>query len=331
MIQKIRDSRYTKGVTLLLVVSFLLELFAPTRAFALTGGPAQPEFNSFTPIGTSDMVNLSSGDMSYNIPLMDVGGYPLNLAYNSGITMDQEASWVGLGWDLAVGQINRNVRGLPDDFKGDEMNYKNNVKDNVTVGANFNLTPEIFGFQLPTGDVGASVGLSLNYNNYSGFSTSLSSGINADLGANASIGFNVSSSQSGLSLSPNLSIHQKAKKGNEELNNLGVNVGTSFNSRKGIEAVSLNMTRKNMVENKKGKLVTKGSSSVGSTISYLDNTYTPSIRQKMNTHSFTVNAALGLSFFGSDAEGNITAYGTVQSLANSEKDKTVYAYGYENT
>ena len=67
------------------------------------------------------MVDLSSGDMSYNIPLMDVGGYPLNLAYTAGVGMDQEASWVGLGWNLSVGQINRNVRGLPDDFNGTDQ------------------------------------------------------------------------------------------------------------------------------------------------------------------------------------------------------------------
>src|SRR5690554_4468727 len=274
MISKIRNSRYTKGIALLLAVSFLSEIFAPTRAFALTGGPAQPEFNSFTPVGTSDMVNLSSGDMSYNIPLMDVGGYPLNLAYNSGVGMDQEASWVGLGWDLSVGQINRNVRGIPDDFMGDEMNYKNNIKDNVTVGANFNIAPGLFGFEIPTGDLQLSVGLSLNYNSYSGFSASPSAGISADLGANASIGFNVASSQNGLSISPNLSLHSKTKSNNDGLYSLSSSVGTSFNSRKGVESVSLNMTRKSTLKDRGGR---KGSSSIGSSYSYVDNTYTPSI------------------------------------------------------
>ena len=31
------------------------------------------------------MVDLFTGDFSYNIPLLDVGGYPVNLFYRSGI------------------------------------------------------------------------------------------------------------------------------------------------------------------------------------------------------------------------------------------------------
>ena len=122
-----------------------LQVTQPMAVYALTEGPSQPEFNSFTPISTSDMVDLSSGDFNYNIPIMDVGGYPINLAYNSGVTMDQEASWVGLGWDLNVGQITRQMRGLPDDFNGDEMTYENSMKPNVTVGSNYNFYVAAFG------------------------------------------------------------------------------------------------------------------------------------------------------------------------------------------
>ena len=116
MIQTIRTSKFSKIIASYLAIQLVIATVQPANLYALTGGPAQPEFNSFTPIGTSDMVNLASGDFNYNIPIMDVGGYPLNLSYDSGITMDQESSWVGLGWNLNVGQINRQVRGLPDDF-----------------------------------------------------------------------------------------------------------------------------------------------------------------------------------------------------------------------
>lgn len=74
------------------------------------------------------MVDPFTGDFNYNIPLMDVGGYPVNLSYHSGITPDQEASWTGLGWNINPGVINRNMRGLPDDFSGDNVTKDYNIK-----------------------------------------------------------------------------------------------------------------------------------------------------------------------------------------------------------
>ena len=61
------------------------------------GGPATPEASSFQKVGVDKLVDLFTGDFSYSIPLMDVDGYPVNLFYNGGITMEQDASWVGLG------------------------------------------------------------------------------------------------------------------------------------------------------------------------------------------------------------------------------------------
>jgi hypothetical protein len=84
-----------KPLALVVGVLLLAEALLPVAAFALTGGPSQPEFSSFTPASTSEMVDPFSGDFTYNIPLMDVDGFPLNLAYRSGVSMDQEASWVG--------------------------------------------------------------------------------------------------------------------------------------------------------------------------------------------------------------------------------------------
>src|SRR5688572_6062491 len=72
-----------------------------------TTGPTQPEMATFSSVNNSNMVDLFTGDFSYNIPLLDVGGYPVNLAYRSGISMDQEASWVGLGWNINPGTITR--------------------------------------------------------------------------------------------------------------------------------------------------------------------------------------------------------------------------------
>ena len=123
-----------KSFSLFLAILFFVEVSYPTQLFALTGGPSQPEVQSFEPIGTSDMVDVFSGDFSYNLPLLDVEGYPINISYHSGVNTDQEASWVGLGWNINPGVINRNMRGLPDDFAGDVVTNELNMKPNQTWG-----------------------------------------------------------------------------------------------------------------------------------------------------------------------------------------------------
>lgn len=104
-------------------------LFALASAsYALQGGPSQPDYVQFEPSGMQDMVNLLNGDFSYQIPLSDVpspyGNYPLSISYHAGISPQQEASWVGLGWSLNPGAINRDVRGVPDDqIHGGTLGY----------------------------------------------------------------------------------------------------------------------------------------------------------------------------------------------------------------
>lgn len=106
-----------------IIATFFLLIFFPTllpdNLFASNNGPNSFEAASFEPVDATDMVNLVTGDMSYVLPLLNVpspeGGYPLTLSNHAGIAMDQEASWVGLGWSLNPGSINRNTNGYPDD------------------------------------------------------------------------------------------------------------------------------------------------------------------------------------------------------------------------
>src|SRR5690606_15438598 len=69
--------------------------------------------------------DLVTGDLSYVIPILNIpspeGGYPIALSYHGGIGYDQESSWVGLGWNINPGAINRNVLGFPDDWKHAEI------------------------------------------------------------------------------------------------------------------------------------------------------------------------------------------------------------------
>ncbi|MCD9019643.1 hypothetical protein [Parachryseolinea silvisoli] len=106
-------------------VFFLLEIItsavAPAVSWALTSGPTAPEATSFEPVDTTDMVNLNTGDLAYNLPLLEVpgpsGGYPLSLSYHAGIQPNEDASWTGLGWTLNPGAITRNVNGFADDHQ----------------------------------------------------------------------------------------------------------------------------------------------------------------------------------------------------------------------
>src|SRR4051812_12398436 len=122
------NRKILKPIAVFVLLNMLYELCFPMVALALTSGPSQPEFSSFEPANTTQMVDLFTGDFNYNIPLMDVEGYPINISYHSNIGMDQEASWTGLGWNINPGVINRNMRGLPDDFNKDQIETEFNIK-----------------------------------------------------------------------------------------------------------------------------------------------------------------------------------------------------------
>lgn len=106
------------------LLAILMIVSASWQVSALTNGTMQNEFASFEPSDASDLVNLATGDFTYVLPLGEVNdpsgvGYPITLSYHAGILNEQEASWVGLGWSLNVGSINRAIRGFPDDCAGD--------------------------------------------------------------------------------------------------------------------------------------------------------------------------------------------------------------------
>lgn len=111
---------FKRFLALFFLAIFVFQIGFPVAAYALTAGPKTPETGSFEPVDTTDMVNPQTGDFTYNIPLLDVpgpeGGYPLALSYHADINPNEEASWVGLGWNLNPGAITRSVNGYPDDW-----------------------------------------------------------------------------------------------------------------------------------------------------------------------------------------------------------------------
>lgn len=194
--------QFYKKLSLIVLFSFLFELFAPTVALALTSGPTQPEFSSFEPVATTNMVNEFTGDFTYNLPVLNIpgangGGYALSLAYHSGASPEEEASWVGYGWTLNPGSVTRNKRGFPDDWNGADVKYWNMMPTNQTVSIGAGITGEIFSYDIP-----ASLDGSIRYNNYQGFGYNAGVGLKFGQGV-VSLGYNISDGEGSFSLSVN--------------------------------------------------------------------------------------------------------------------------------
>ncbi len=238
-----------------LLLNLIAEYCIPVAAFALTNGPGQPEFQSFEPAGSSEMVNLFTGDFSYNIPLMTVpgpnGGYPINLAYHAGIGMEQEASWVGLGWNINAGAINRSMRGLPDDFKGDQVIKKLHFRPSnsavFNLGRNIgnvNISREILGFnQFQYG-----AGVQVYYNNYRGIGFQFAGNFAlASAEANSPVNssplrLNLTSSSDGVGVNLAYSITHKVERTYKEFSR-GIGASLSWGSREGIQSFNFSFTR----------------------------------------------------------------------------------------
>lgn len=307
------------------------------QAYAIRpGGPDQPEVQSFSPVGTDNMVDPFTGDFSYNIPLMEVDGYPINMAYSAGVTMDQEASWVGLGWNLNPGVINRHLRGLPDDFNGDQVVKEFNMKKNWTVGVNVGGSMELAAFEA----LGLNASLGINYNNYAGFGAEVmvspSFSISGKSGGNMSASLGISSnSQSGASLSPRLSFSKEEKNTDGSSLSKGLNIGTSVNSRAGLSNITVGYSRtyskthKQKLEDGTEKTKLKGYQLGGSSSFNIGmSSYTPKISMPMNSYSFSARFKLGPDAIAVDGTVNFGGYFSSQWL--KEKVKAENAYGYMN-
>ncbi|MGE3801222.1 MAG: hypothetical protein AB7H80_09395, partial [Candidatus Kapaibacterium sp.] len=202
-----------KTTARIVLVAFLFELLGPTATLlALTGGPTQPEFSSFEPVTTTNMVNPLTGQFTYNLPVVNIpgpngGGYALSLSYHSGVSPEEEASWVGYGWTLNPGSITRAKRGLPDEYNGETVRYWNATPKNETVTASVGASYEIVsatGDQTnppTTGNPDYSASVGLRYNTHKGFG--FVAGVRSHMKGMATLGFSVSDEGGGFSAEVN--------------------------------------------------------------------------------------------------------------------------------
>jgi hypothetical protein len=318
-------------VAVVLLILFVFQIVPVNTVYALTSGPSQPEVQSFQPAGTSDMVDLFSGDFSYNIPLFELpgpnGGYPFNLFYQSGINTDQEASWVGLGWNLQPGAINRQMRGLPDEFDGtDLIETKMSMAPNITVGAGVGAGVEVFGAD----GLSLNLGLSVYQNNYRGAGYSIDGSLgfqkSASSGATAGIGLGFSlDSNEGVNLSPSLSLGGK---------NVNFGLGIGYSSKEGLSNLSIDasLQKSQTFKTKKGETMSS-SRTIGATsanLSFAHPGYTPQITSAMESFNTSATIKIGGSFWGVFGSPYITGFYNRQRLANDKKWISAPAFGYLN-
>lgn len=327
-----RKRKKLKSIAIIVLLSIVWQLSFPIASYALTGGPSQPEVQGFEPIGTTQMVNLSSGDFVYNIPLLDVGGYPINISYHGGIGMDQEASWVGLGWDLNPGAINRSMRGLPDDFDGDMVKKTLKTRPNETFGLNLGVSAELIGLDKHAFGVTAGANMGVYYNTYKGvgYEASFKLGVESKCGASANLGIGFNS-QSGINVDPALNFSFRMNKDENAETKIegGIGVSAAYNSMAGVKSLTLSAN-----ESAKSHAKYKGTSgnmqdggiNVGSTISFANPGYTPQVQMSANNFSFSFNPSLGIEIYSLYPDFKMSGYYSAQFLAETERQLPGYGY-----
>ncbi|OQP63235.1 hypothetical protein A3860_25435 [Niastella vici] len=316
-------NRTKKCTAWFFLIIFGIETFFPGMAYALTSGPTQPEMQKFKPAGDSEMVDLFTGNFKYNIPLVDVGGYPLNLSYGSGEGMEDEASWVGFGWSLNPGAINRTVRGLPDDFKGEKIRKDYSRKEFRKIGGNIILKPSLFGWEIGS----PSIKVGIYKDNYYGVGAEVGLSLGNMLGKQITGPFNLgldftSDNREGATFTPSLSLAIMDDKQREE-HTVSLNGSLTYNTRSGLKQISLGSSFSTRAE-----AGTDFNYFEQSAVKYFGQTWTPSFFTNTRSHGFTFSFDIGATLFG--AYVGIGGQGYTYREHILEKTTYAPAFGYMN-
>lgn len=169
---RFRKSKLFKFLAAFMAFNIIAEVLFPAAAYALTSGPSSPEHEGFQPVSVSEMVNTFTGDFNYNVPVIEIpggadgGGYALSLSYDGPQSPEQEASWVGFGWNLSPGAINRDIRGYADDAKGDPVLKYNKQRPNWTLATTKRAGLNIFGQEM---SIGIAASKTRRFNSFQGY------------------------------------------------------------------------------------------------------------------------------------------------------------------
>ena len=234
------------------------------------------------------------------------------------------------------------------------------MKDHITKGINVRKKLDFLGVpgKKPKGKKGKkvkmvpSISLGVKYDNYRGIGTQL--GLNAGLtvgdeiagkdtkelnGDNAAkssdttkfipknganFGLNLSSLD-GASTNLNFSIIKNAVDKNDY--SLSKSIGFSYNSRAGLQGMTLGTTFNNHFEGEKG-LFMQGSAS--SFISFVGNTYTPTVDFPTKNDAYTIDLNFGGQIQPFFAGAGISGFYAKQKLAYNKVSKPAYGFLYSD-
>ena len=124
--------KYKKAIAAFTLVSIINQILIPGIAMGNNGGDLSAEYSKGGGVG-NDLVNMYNGAFNYKVDLLTVPGagtsFPLSISYNSSdVNMLSVPTSIGDGWSLNIPKITRQVNAVPDDHKGDVINYKYDMK-----------------------------------------------------------------------------------------------------------------------------------------------------------------------------------------------------------
>ncbi|MCR9171963.1 MAG: hypothetical protein NXI10_05700 [bacterium] len=304
------------------------ELNQTGMAVQMTSEGGQTETSGYSLNSTDGMVDKFTGDFSYQIPLMDVEGYPIVISYNSNVGMNQEASWVGLGWNLSVGSVSRDMRGLPDEFNGDQnitktINQKNiQTTNGKKIGASIAFGNSGLGLTALGGGYDNSYlgnGKTFDFNARIPMTKSI--GENYYLNGSFNFGFSVDT-KNGIGRNWGLGITPGNSETGKSLNL--PTYGRSFNSRIGLTAQSISFS----------KAIRNTDLSISSSFKYGSNTTSPASSfnnySTSNSNSFNAFVSFSVGNVGLTTSALTQFYNDDAGILHDNSAQVIQhpAYGY---
>ena len=328
------STRAKQVMAALMAVMMVTDVVLPSMVYALSSGPSQPEVQGFQPAGTNDMVDLFTGDLSYNISLLDVEGYPLNLFYSAGVGVDQEASWVGLGWNLNPGVVERNLRGIPDDFHGDEITREMHLRPNRSFGLSFETELQTFSVEIMKklkGQLGLDMTAAARFNNYEGVTFERGVGMSFRSTSEtktkmcARLGVTASSNQA-MRMQPSIGFEYDGL-GGENAPVLGMNFGMTIDSKEGLVGTSFGAALKGSKPSEKNSgHIHRSSLGVGTSFDIGPPTYQPQVSMPMRNNTVSLYFTLGTAVSGLHPNTTLGGFFSAQGLRYTTRKSRAFGY-----